>query len=118
MSAAALTEILAMYRIGAYSEEALQEGIAEALDTEGWSFEREVILGPRDRVDFLLEGGVGIEVKIDGTAPALIRQLHRYAQHARIHELVVVTNRARLTQMPAELNGKPVHVCSLLETAL
>lgn len=62
--------------------------------------------------------GTAIEVKVDGSLAALTRQLHRYAQHDRVIDLVVITNRARLTQVPRELNGKRVEVISLLESAL
>src|SRR3954447_21299229 len=56
---------------------------------------REVRCGPTDRIDFLLPGGIGVEVKIDGSLSALTRQVHRYAQRKEIGALIIVTNRHR-----------------------
>jgi len=98
-------------------EDNLQQSMAAAFTRAGLAFEREVALSAADRIDFVL-GEIGIEVKVDGSAPALIRQLQRYAQHGRLRALLVVTTRARLMQLPAELSGKPVHVLSLLEAGL
>lgn len=115
-----LGEVLHALRSNRYifhDEDGLQLGIAAALALAHLDFCREVVLGKSDRLDFLV-GNVAIEAKIDGTSNALIRQLHRYAQHEGIGAIVVVTNRARLTQMPSELNGKPVRVVSLLDGGL
>lgn len=115
-------QALRSYRYSFHTEDGLQLGIASALRNAGFSYVREAAMDAHDRLDFLVGldpgGYVAIEAKIDGTANALLRQLHRYAQHDGIDALVVVTNRARLTQMPPELNGKPVRVVSLLDGGL
>lgn len=96
------------------SEEDLREGLATALDTEGITYERECVLGPGDRIDFLVEGGLGVEVKVATGLAAVTRQLHRYAQHARITALVLFTTSARLPLLlPRTLNGKSVCAASL-----
>lgn len=87
------------------SELELQDGIAARLGSR--PEQREVILGPKDRIDFLLDG-VGIEVKTDGSLPQVIRQLHHYAQFEAIQSLILVTNRARHRTCPERMNGKPV----------
>lgn len=89
-------------------ERELQDGLAVVLGPLGAA--REVRLGPTDRIDFLLPGGVGVEVKVDGSLPALTRQVHRYAQRAEISALLIVTSRRRLAALPEEMNGKPVRV--------
>lgn len=94
------------------TEDELQEAIAAALDDAGIDAEREVILGPRDRID-LLADAVGIECKVAGGRDCVLRQLTRYAASDRIGELVLVTNRARQSQLPSSINGKPVTVVSL-----
>lgn len=99
------------------NEDELQRGISLALQGARLSFEREVWLSADDRPDFMV-GGTAVEVKVDGTANALIRQLLRYAAHPMVHSLVVVTNRARLTDIPRVIGGKPVFVVSLLEGGL
>ena len=93
----------------AFADEAeLQDGLAAVLAPLGAA--RELRCGPADRIDFLLPGGIGIEVKIDGSLSALTRQVHRYAQRDEIAALIVVTNRHRLAQLPETMNGKPVRV--------
>jgi hypothetical protein len=90
-------------------ESEVQAAIERALEEAGVRYSREVVLCPKCRLDFYIDG-LAIEVKLQGTAPSLIRQIHRYSMHNEVRELLVVTNLSRLTQMPLELNGKPVRV--------
>ena len=91
------------------TEEEFQTGLAKALASGGVEFRREVILSKRDRIDFMIEDGVGIEVKIDGSISALTRQIFRYAELPEINGLLVVVSANRLANLPTEINGKPVH---------
>jgi len=68
-----------------------------ALNAAGIAYEREAVLDTRSRIDFLV-GGVGVEVKVDGSTPAILRQAARYIEHERIRALVLVTTRARHAQ--------------------
>lgn len=118
-----IREALARRRFSVGTEDELQRAIAQVLDEEGVPYVREHALSERDRLDFAVaaEGGarlVALEVKVDGSLSELTRQLHRYAEHPHIDALAVVTNRARLLDVPRELRGKPVHVISLLGSAL
>ena len=88
-------------------EARLQEEIAALLTVEGFTYEREVRLTTTDRIDFMV-GGIGIEVKVQGSALAVMRQLLRYAEHERVSELILFTTRAQIV-VPSELGGKPVH---------
>jgi hypothetical protein len=90
------------------SEAELQDGIALALQSAQIVFTREVRLTPRNRIDFFVAGGTGIEVKVDGSLSALVRQLHRYAELENVRELVVVTSLIRLSRLPPDLCGKPI----------
>lgn len=99
------------------TEIALQSAIAATFEADGLSFEREVRLSDRDIIDFLV-GGVGVEVKIDGSLSAVTRQLHRYAQSDRVALLVLVTTRMRHRAVPRELNGKRVDVVHLIGGSL
>ena len=90
------------------TEEEFQTGLAKALASGGVEFRREVILSKRDRIDFMLDGGVGIEVKIDGSISALTRQIFRYAELPEINGLLVVVSANRLANLPTEINGKPI----------
>lgn len=94
-------------------EDALQAGIAEALDQAGFAAEREVRLSDRDRID-LLVGDVGVEVKTNGTSIAAFRQCQRYAHSPRVAALILVTTRAAHTDLPATVGGKPLTVLPLL----
>lgn len=96
-------------------EEELQRGIAAELTYWKTPFHREVRLSPRDRIDFLCAAGVGIEVKVQGTAAKARAQLERYAKHDQIRGLILVTNRCQVAAgLPTELNGKPLRVVQLL----
>lgn len=63
-----------------------------------------------DRPDFFIPGGVVVEVKIDGEAGAVMRQLFRYGQLPEVTEIVLVTGCAIHQAMPPRLANKPVHV--------
>lgn len=89
-------------------ERELQDGLAIVLAP--LDAQREVRFDAADRIDFLLPGGIGIEVKIDGSLSALTRQVHRYAQRDEITALIIVTSRRRLAQLPDAINGKPIRV--------
>lgn len=118
MDAATLVTLLRRHRFTFASESELQAGIAEVLRTAQIPFEREVTIGARDRIDFLVDG-VGVEVKINGSADNLIRQLSRYAQAAVITELLVVSSRCKLTGgLPDSLSGKAITGLSLAEDFL
>lgn len=95
-------------------ETSLHELVADALAGAGVAFEREVRLGPRERIDFLAEGGVGIECKKGKpNGPSLLRQITRYAAHERVVSIVVVTAWERHVRVPGEILGKPATVVGL-----
>jgi hypothetical protein len=95
------------------NEHQLQDGIELVLQRAGIIFDREVILSPRDRIDFLV-GGVGIEVKCEGGLSAVARQLLRYTIHPQIESILLVSSRSQLSVVPSMLGGKPVQVLVLL----
>lgn len=113
-SACETAAMLRGYRFAFTNEDELQTAIAQVLSDRGVSFEREHRLSGADRIDFLIAGGLGIEVKIDGATNALLRQVNRYVQHDAIKALVVVVSRTRLAGLPTELGGKPIVAVSLL----
>ena len=104
----AMRTLLTRRRLPAATELVLQDAIAAAFTAEGVAFERELVLSPKDRIDFLCAEGVGVEVKIGGSLSDVTRQLHRYAQSDRIASLVLVSNRMRLLTIPRVLNGKRI----------
>lgn len=112
-----IVETLLAHHFHHANEQELQEGIWEVLVEAGLDPEREVHLTAQSRIDFMV-GRIGIEVKVDGSLSALIRQAMRYAKHDRIDELVIVTTLARHRAMPSELNKKHVIVAYLGAGAL
>ena len=104
--------IIAGYRLPIADEAELQEGLAELL---GPDWIREHDLAPFGRVDFFHpDAGVALEVKVQGAPAAVTRQLHGYAQHENVRELVLVTGRRRLGHLVGEsLAGKPITVIDL-----
>lgn len=109
--------VIAAHRFGHVTEAELQEGLAEVLTRAGYSVEREVRLGARDRIDLLVDR-VGIEVKVGGSVGDVVRQLERYAGSVRLDALVLASSRRHHLAMPAGLNGKPIVVVSLMTGAL
>ena len=97
-------------------ERELQDQIEnDVLRPHGIAYAREVILSPKDRIDFLC-GSVGIEVKIAGSIQAVQRQLWRYAAQDRITNLILVTTRAKHKDIPSEILGKRVRTVHLLNS--
>ena len=108
-TASQLVETLDRFRFDESSEERLQDGIEAVLRDRGVAFVREARLSDEDRIDFITHDGVGIEVKVDGSAASVLRQLHRYAHLDTVQALVLVTTKRR-HQVPAALGKKPVRV--------
>lgn len=110
-----LAAVIGQHRYRYANELELHAGIALALDAAGITYEREVKLDARDRIDFLCED-IGIEVKIKGGPSSVLGQLGRYSRHERIGALMLVTERSQLTRVVAAkvLNGKPFKGLALL----
>lgn len=113
-----VADIASMLRAGRFdlSREALtqadiQAHLAARLPM-GVLLEREKVMGPADRPDFLIDGRIVIEVKVKGAAPASLRlQLQRYAAYPQVEGIVLATGKS--VALPAEIRGKPVHIVYL-----
>lgn len=114
--------------VGAWNNEyALQRWLNDKITEAGGNSIRELRLSDlRSRIDIFVSApvehgvvaGVGIEVKIKGSAADVLRQLERYAKCEEITELVLVTTKSSHLRMPATLNGKPLTVIPFLEGGL
>lgn len=113
---AEITAMLRRQRLPVSNEAVLQIAIAAALTANGITFEREARLGPGERIDFLASGCVGIEAKTRYARRAIYRQLERYAQHASITALILITGTA--LGLPSAIDGKPLFYVSLGRAAL
>lgn len=114
MTAGELAEVLMSHTFRSTSEVELQEGIQLVLAGRDIVFEREVDLGRKDRIDFVVAPRIGLEVKIRAGLSEVTRQLHRYAQSDQLDTIVFVTTSSRLCSLlPRTLNGKPIVFASL-----
>ena len=113
MTGAEFVILMGRFRFRHTSEADLQRAIAQILTKHDIPFEKEKTLSRTERIDFLLEGGVGIEIKVHGSATAVARQLQRYAKCDQIRSLVLLTSRIQAgAQLDAYL-GKPVKVLNV-----
>jgi hypothetical protein len=114
-----LSKTLSKYRFNFSNEKDLQDGMRKVFDTMGEEFVYEHRLSDEDIVDFYFPGKkVGVEAKIDHSLSDLTRQLFRYAQHESILGILVVTSKARLANLPEEMNRKPIRCHSLIGSVL
>jgi len=113
----ALLEALRQTRFRFTSEDDLQRGIAKLLEERSIPHQREYRLDAQSRLDFLVDGGLGIEVKIDGSASDLGYQVLRYLRHEVVKGVVVITSRSSHRDLPREMEGKPVWVVYLFTSA-
>lgn len=115
----AIVKALKSYRFNYQSEKELQEGMVQAFLAHRIPFEREKQLGGKfGIIDFLVDGHIGIEVKILGGPSSVARQLLRYFECEKVAELVLVTGKATLGNLPKVLLGKRLTVVSLWGTFL
>lgn len=85
----------------------LHDLIAKELLGAGISYQHEVLLAPRNRIDFLTVSGIGIEAKKGKPNEAQVyRQLERYASFDDVKGLILVIE--RYMDLPETINGKPV----------
>ncbi len=105
--------LLRSVRFNWNTEAELQQGIETLFRRENIVYDREHRLSSKDRPDFWVDG-IAIEVKIKGSATAMLLQIRRYAEHESIKAIIVITAKARHMQAPESLNGKPIYVHHLV----
>lgn len=114
-----LSKVLSKYRFNFSNEKDLQAGIGKVFRGMGEEFLAEHHLSDEDIVDFYFPGKkIGVEAKIDHSLSDLTRQLFRYAQHESILGILVVTSKARLANLPEDMNHKPIRCHSLIGSVL
>ncbi len=104
---------LSAYQYRYSCEKELQDGLEKVLQTMEIEHVREHSLSPTDKVDFFLLSSIALEVKIQESLTAVTRQLHRYAQHPEVKELLLVTTKSSHRAVAEEMNKKPVRVLYL-----
>lgn len=114
MTDESLAKLAKMLRYGNFRlghEKLLQEDVEALFERNCVDFRREFILGPGERVDFLVEERIAVELKVKCSPRVMMRQLQRYAGHDKVEAIILVT--ATVTSMPDSMNGKPVYVVNL-----
>lgn len=100
------------------AEAGLHDRIAAELADVHLQVLREFRLDARSRLDLFVRPahsrpgtpGLAVEVKTAGGLPAISRQLLRYAEHAEVSGILLVTTRSAHKNLPEDLLGKPCHV--------
>lgn len=83
----------------------LQAIISNCLDHANIPYSREYKLAPRNRIDFMVVGGTGIEVKKGKPySRQVINQLERYTIFPEIKAIILVVERN--LDIPRVINGK------------
>ena len=105
---------LQAHRFHVTEEAQLHEAIGRVLTMAGLAPEHEAKIGPRDRIDFLIDD-VGLEVKLGGTNAHIAEQLTRYASSTKVRTLLLLTTRMRYQVFDGlTLHGKRVRVVRLV----
>lgn len=104
-----IVEVLRSLRIkGLQNEYQLQEAIKQRFDEAGITYTKEYKLAPRNRLDFLVDGAIAVEVKQGKQKPNrtnLTEQIARYASFDVVKAVVVVVDRN--VNIDREIGGKP-----------
>jgi hypothetical protein len=112
MDLATLKSELAQYRYRFDTEADLQVKVGAVLSELGLEYQRELVLDPKNCIDFLV-GGIGIEVKVNGSLAAVTRQVHRYLGFEAVESLLLFTTRSIHGRLPDTIQGKRVAVLTV-----
>jgi hypothetical protein len=94
----------------------MQDAIEAALAGAGIPYQREARLGPEDRIDFLVDGRIGIEAKTRYPRRRIFRQLERYCENNQFDALILITG--TYLGLPSRVNGIPLYLVSTGRAAL
>jgi hypothetical protein len=99
------------------TEVGIHDVIAHALNEAGIAHEREYRLTASDRPDFfLVESGFAIEVKKEAMCQGDLRQIGRYLEHPDCNGCIAIG--LRISGIPSEFVGKPIHQIALWKLLL
>lgn len=109
-----IVRILENTKVNVSTEASAHLSVANSLRAglELFSVQDEVRLSEKDRIDILVGGVVGVEIKVKSDRRSVFNQLERYAAHEQIEALVLVTGAAWPPSMK-EIGGKPFFLASL-----
>lgn len=114
--ARSLASQLQQQRFPTTNELALQNALEDFLTVSDLIFTREVTLNPSDRIDFMIEGQIGIEAKTRYPRRQIYRQLERYCESGKLRALILVTGTS--LGLPKQIHGVPLYLVSTGRGAL
>ena len=104
-----LVELLRSHRFRFSSEEELQSMVERVLKEAEIPHQREWDLGAAGRIDFLVEGDIGLEIKTKGSPTQVAAQVLRYCERDEIDCVVLLTARMILSNLlPEEAHGATI----------
>lgn len=109
-----VSRILASTRFSCLNEAELQTAVQRTLDAGGVTYQREHRLSRRDRVDFLIEGGLALELKVRTSKKNALSQVLRYAEHDAVSAVLVASTTHLAINLPGEAHGKPLRTIHLV----
>lgn len=97
---------LSIIRINLVSDEyRLHDIISQSFNLAGIFFRKEYKLGSHNRIDYLVNGGIGVEVKKGKPySKQVIEQIKRYTMFPEINAIILVVERN--LDIPKQINGK------------
>lgn len=105
-----IANLLCGFRYLFGDEYQLQEAVTKVLSDAGESVTRELILDRKNRADVMLANGLLVEVKVDGSLSAALRQCERYSALESVCGIVLAASvswaRRGLVSRPL-MGGKP-----------
>lgn len=112
--------------LGSYSyryahEPQLHDRLAEVLTAQPVAFERERSIDAKNRLDFLVAGGIALEVKVDGSLAQALRQIDRYAALDDVAAVLLATTQRwgdGCVSNRATFHGKPFKMVRLRRQAV
>lgn len=110
-----IKESLSHKRFTLSNEKKTQIQICQYLKQAGLDVQREVYLNQENIIDFMVSG-LGIEVKVKGSAFDILRQCERYCEFDQVKGLMLVSG--RFIGFPKEIKGKPCYFFSLSRAML
>lgn len=110
----AICDLLSHFKYNFNDEKSLQDGMEVVLIKAGMQYRREFHVNRKDRPDFMLSGGLAIEVKIKGSQSQFLRQASRYLLDNKITALILVGTPHWINSVPSTLHNKPISKLRLL----
>lgn len=117
-----VVELLAEVTPDYIDEYTLQAQLHDVLEQAGYTATREQRLSDGvSRIDIYVKASdltIGIEIKVAGQWPDVIRQLTRYAECPELDALILVTTRAKHHHVPTDIDGKPCRLVTYVTAGL